>query len=126
MDMKSRVFVVQEPIALRNNRPSPRFSLDPAKEFGELVFLLDWSEIKGSMSGVESEVMWKLRERLAGFCDDDYILMTGDWGAMALSCMIAAEINDGRARCLQWEQNARKYRVVELDMNSPPRRIGEQ
>lgn len=123
--MKSRVFVVQEPMMLLNNRLTPRFSLDPAREFGELVFLLNWSEIKGSMAGVESDVLWKLRERLNGFSDNDYILMTGDWGAMALSCMIAAEKNDGRARCLQWEQTARCYRVVELDLNSPPRRIGE-
>jgi hypothetical protein len=105
---------------MRHGRPAARFDLSPAEEFGQTVFLLDWSDTRSTMCGKESEVLWMLRERLADFCDEDYLLMTGDWTAMALAVTLALEINDGRAKCLQWNRGNRAYDVVKLDLNAQP------
>lgn len=119
----SRVFVVQEPIVKRHGRPARRFSLAPAEEFGELVFLLDWSETRGLGANggtTEAVILWKIRERMEGFdADQDYILMTGNWTAMAMAVALALEMSGGYVRCLQWDRDD-GYRTVTIDMNVPP------
>jgi hypothetical protein len=115
----ARVIVVQEPLAMRNGRPAPRFDLTPAKKFGDVEFLLDWSETT-DLRGKEAELIQKLRQRLDGFSDRDYILFSGDWAAMALAVTLALEINDGRAKCLQWDRDTREYRILQLDLHQPP------
>lgn len=113
------VYVVQEPMVMRNGRPSKRFDMTPAERFGEVRILLDWSDTR-SLAGKEAEVMWTLRERLADFSDQDYVLMTGDWTAMALAVSLALEINDGRAKCLQWNRDDREYSIICIDLNAQP------
>lgn len=120
----SKVFVVQEPITRRHGRASRTYSLAPAEKFGTLVFVLDWSELQGLGRGggeAEAEVLWKIRHRLEGYCPDhDYILMTGNWFAMALTVSVALEMTGGKVRCLQWDKVVGKYQVLPIDINAPP------
>ena len=113
----SKVYVVQEPMMIRHGRPALRYSLDPAKVFGEIIFLLDWSDTKGL--GVEKdkplEILDKLWHRLKDYQNGDYMLMTGNWTAMALAVHVALEVNDGQVTCLQWDSADSEYRVIELD-----------
>ncbi len=122
--MSGKVFVVQEPMTRMHGRVRRTYSLAPAEEFGALVFVLDWSETRDLGKGdgaAETEVLWKIRQRLEGYCpDEDYILMTGDWFAMALTVSVALEMTGGRARCLQWDKVDGKYRVLVIDINAPP------
>lgn len=119
---QSRVYVVQEPIAKRHGRPARRFSLAPAEAYGELRFVLDWSDTRGlgdSGGKVEREILWKIRRAMDDYTEDDYILMTGNWTAMALAVAIALEVTGGRVRCLQWDKDD-GYKVVVIDINAPP------
>lgn len=119
----SRVFVVQEP--LRHSAAvggvRPLFDLAPANKFGEIVICLDWSDTR---HGFEcDDLLWKLREALQGFDDDDYLLMTGNPTAMALAALVASEINDGRIRLLVWTKegpHSGHYRVADIDLNAQP------
>ncbi len=118
-----KVFVVQEPGIRRHGRVGRRYSLKPAEKFGALIFLLDWSETQdlGTEVGAETNVLWKIRHRLEGFhADRDFILMTGDWTAMALAVAVALEMSEGKINCLQWDKDDRDYRVIPIDINAAP------
>ena len=116
---ESKVFVVQEPMMMREGQPHPRFSLDPAREFGELVIVLAWSDTKKLKEGGERDIRWKIRHTLEDFTEDDFILMTGDWSAMALV------VHDALLHCdvvklLQWDGKEREYHIITIDQKEGP------
>jgi len=122
----ARVFVSQQ--TLRKSEATGEMVqfpvLRPAERFGEIVFLLDWQE---AMDLSEEESIWKIRRRLADYSDDDYLLPLGSPASMVLSALLAAEVNDGRLKILQWDRDNRTYEVKKIDVNAQPVniRIGE-
>jgi hypothetical protein len=115
----SKVYVVQDPMIMRDGRPERRFSLVPAEEYGELVFLLGWNDTRGLgiKPGAERRLYRTLRYNLRDFNDSDYLLMTGNWTAMAMAVVCALEHTRGFVSCLQWDQEDREYRVIAIDVN---------
>lgn len=118
-----RVFVVQEP--LRHSKAvggvRPLFDLSPAREYGELVTCLDWSDTRHGFDC--DDLLWKLRTALRSFGPDDYLLMTGNPTAMALAALVANENCDGRLRLLVWTKEGPTegyYRVAEIDLHAQP------
>jgi hypothetical protein len=116
-----RVFVVQEPL-YKDNRSGEirsKFSLDPAKNFGELVYILNWSD--PSELSVQ-QMVWKVRRELQGFTEHDYLLMVGNPTAMALSAVIAAEHTGGILKLLYWDnvRGGGVYRAETVDVNAQP------
>jgi hypothetical protein len=104
---------------VRHGNVSRRFDLSPAEEYGKIHFLLSWNDTKDLDA---SALLWMIRDRLNEqvFTRGDYILMTGDWTAMALTVHLALEATEGYVQCLQWDKRERKYHIVEIDMNAPP------
>lgn len=118
----SKVYVVQEPLQMRNGRPGKRYSMKPAEEYGEIVILLDWSDTRDmTESGSADDVLWMIRSRMSEFNHkSDYVLLTGSWVAMSLAIYVAGEKGDGTVRCLQWDRDLASYRVITVDFYAPP------
>ena len=107
---------------MRHGSPARKFDLSPAEKFGELVFILSWNDTAAIAQNVDS-VVSKIGQRLQaqGFDPgDDYVLLTGDWVAMAATVAIALELGDWKSpvNCLQWDREARRYEVVPLDLRA--------
>jgi hypothetical protein len=111
----SRVFVVQEALKQGVAGPRPVVDISPAAKYGELVYLLNWSDAKLKNPDAVASTLW---QKLSTFSDDDYLLMVGSPTAMALTAAIAMDINNGRARLLMWDRDDRAYRVVPIDLDA--------
>ena len=113
----SIVYVVQEPLKKTKDGVKPRIDLTPAESFGQLVYLLGWSDTRNLS---REQITWKLRGGLRSYGDADYILPLGSPSVMGLAISIAAENNDGRVRSLEWDNVTGGYRVVSDDLNCQP------
>ena len=58
----------------------------------------------------------KLNQKLARFCDDDYLLLAGDPVAIALAAAIAARFNNSKVKMLKWDRLLEKYFPLEADL----------
>lgn len=111
----ARVFITQE-VMVRS--PDGRgferkFDLTSAEQYGTLEVL-----IGSGQSAVSSvPVMRQLRERLAGFNDDDFLVMMGDPSIMAGAAMVASANNNGRVKLLKWDRRSARYIPVQLDIS---------
>jgi len=103
---RPRVYVVQQPLRLNSRGEiSPKFDLSPAAEYGEVVNLLSSSAKPFDSKAVIAE----MASKLAGYCDDDYLLLTGNPCLIGWATSIAAHHNGGRVRMLQWSGTERRY-----------------
>lgn len=111
----NRVFVSHEPMKMEHSKAVPRYDLNPAKSYGELISLLEWTEPR--------RYSWKelipiMRGRIADFSDDDYILPVGHTIAIGLAIALAAEANLGKVRVLDWDRKYHEYAVISLDLGA--------
>lgn len=111
---KGRVFVVQQHVRWDKERQElvPKFDLEPAAEYGELEFLLTPNAAPFNSAPIIRE----LREKLADFCDDDYLLLVGNPCLIGFASAVAADWNDGRVKFLQWSGKDQKYIPVEAEL----------
>ena len=109
----SRVFIVQEPMKReKDGTLVSTMDFRPALSYGELVVCLPTQ-----MSTLSTQpVVDALRRKLNDFCDDDYIVGSGDPSAIAIAGAIACEMNRGRMKMLKWDKNSRKYIQVQVDL----------
>ena len=91
-----------------------KMDLTPAKEFGELVFLIDWSSLKNGLDS--SQIYWDVRNELEneGLTEDDYFLLIGHPIAMAITFRVATELSN-RVQLLDWDRHNNQYNVVTFD-----------
>lgn len=108
----NKVFVVCEPTRIIEGVERSAMDLTPAAEFGSIEVLLPHSQ---SMLAPVPTVRL-LRQKLADFCDDDYILPVGDPVLISTVAMIAGEINNGVVRFLKWDKRLHKYFVIKVDI----------
>jgi len=94
------VFIVQEQkwVDPVDGQLKPKFDFSTATAHGQIEFLLHPS---ASPFNLEPAIA-TLQERLAGFSDQDYLLLTGNPVLLGLAVAIAADINDGDVAMLQW------------------------
>jgi hypothetical protein len=111
----ARVFLVQRP--LRKNRDTGQLeeafpNLDElASHYGTLVELLRPSAAPFNPDPVIKE----LHQKLADYCDDDYLLLAGNPMLIGMTVAIAADYNDGRVHCLQYSgRGGREGRYIPL------------
>ena len=95
----SKVYIVQN-YQTKNEHTGiyeSRYDLEPAKRWGELVFLLT-PKAKPFNSKM---IIAELKQKLADYTSEDYILPVGNpcLIAMAVSCAVE---NNGQVNLLQW------------------------
>lgn len=83
----------------------PKFDLSGASDWGDLHFLLSPNH-RPTQPIVTIE---KLRKKLRNFCDRDLLLLTGNPCFIGWATAVAADINEGRVRFLQWSSHKKKY-----------------
>lgn len=95
-----------------SRRLEAKFDLSPAKEFGELVFLLG----NGATPFSSEAPIAELSSKLADYSDDDYLLLIGNPCLIGFTVAIAADANNGRVRLLQWSGKEQRYLKVEANL----------
>jgi hypothetical protein len=100
----ARVFVIQE--------GPPTRDISGAAYYGSLETIIParWSVM------ATSKVISTLREKLRGFCDEDFLLPMGDPSIMIMAGAIAAAYNHGKVRILKWDNKAHAYIPIEANL----------
>lgn len=89
----------------------PKFDLYSAREHGDLKILLP----SGPVMMAPQPMVRRIRQDLLTFCDDDFILPTGDPIAIGIVMSIAADSNGGRMKLLRWNRNDRRYDIIKVN-----------
>lgn len=90
-------------------------NLIPAIKFGELKFLLPAG---AQITFSPGQVVNKLKIALSDFNDNDYLLLIGDPVAIGISCIFAAEWNQGKVKMLKWDRQEAMYYPIEINIHS--------
>ncbi|UQS95103.1 hypothetical protein Pam3_32 [Pseudanabaena phage Pam3] len=103
----SNVYVVQD--HRRYDRDTGQFvpvhDLTPAKQYGELKYLLSPTAAPWNPQSILPE-LWS---GLKNFCDDDYLLLNGNPILIGWATAVAADYNDGSVQLLQWNGKEGRY-----------------
>lgn len=104
---KPRVFVVQQTMRWDSNKGElvQKFDLDPAKEYGEIVYLLSPTAAPFN----PDTIMPELHAKLSTIRDGDHLLLVGNPALIGIVCAIAADYSQGNFNLLQWSGKDRKY-----------------
>ena len=106
------VYVIQEIAGTREGRP--KINIMGAAEFGTFKFLLpELSQIIFS----PGPLIYKLRQALKDFTEDDYLLLTGDPAIIGVACSLASEMTNGKYKLLKWDRQERKYYPIEINLH---------
>ena len=107
------VYITQEAVTWQNGVPVPKFDLRPALDWGETEVLLP----SGANNVVDhSGIVRVLKEKLANFGGDDYLIASGDPSMIALASAIAFQVNHGQLNLLKWERRTQSYVCVNLNI----------
>lgn len=100
-----RIFVVSE---------TGQHNITSAMNFGELDVILP-PNAQVAFSAVPT--VRRIQRKLASFTDEDYLLFIGDPTAIAIVSAVAAEVNNGRFKCLKWDKQERRYIPIQVDLH---------
>jgi hypothetical protein len=90
----------------------PQFNFKPAIKYGELRVL-----IPHGMSLLSPVPLVRtLKEKLANFSNDDWLIAVGDPAIVATASIIAAQNNHWSIKILKWDRDLRDYIPVEIDI----------
>ena len=120
MSEKSRVFIVQEPMKWDGEKRAmvSLFNFNKAAPYGELIVMLPAGQVALS----PAPTIFRLKEQLRTFCDDDYLIPAGDPSAIAMAVAIASASNNGRFKLLKYDRDAGTYIKIEVDIH---KRLGD-
>ena len=114
--MMSTVYIVQRPKYKNiDGDLVDKYDLEPAKVFGDLKELLT----PYAKPFAPKVVIKELYQKLDNFTDHDYILCIGNPILMSLSVTVAADINNGRVKLLQWQGHTEQYIPIAFDLEFP-------
>ena len=99
----SRVFVTQEPSLRVPGGWQPKFDLSPAREFGELVVMME----PGNATPDTAQECVHIMKRQV-FSDGDYLLALGDPVLIAIAAAVMSKELD-EVRMLRWDGRAGRY-----------------
>jgi len=105
----SKVYVTQLPTRRENNGWVPTVDITPAREFGEIVYLMPPGMNFPDAEMVESQ----LESSLAHFAAEDFLLPMGDPIVMVVA---AALLGAERVpfKVLKWDRITKRYQVYTL------------
>ena len=107
----STVHVVQEIPGTKEGKP--KINIIGAAEYGKFKFLLpELSQIIFS----PGPLIYKLRQELKNFSEQDYLLLTGDPAIIGVACSIVSDMTNGKYKLLKWDRQERKYYPIEINL----------
>ena len=108
----STVYVVQEIPGTKEGKP--KINIMGAATYGNFKFLLpELSQIIFS----PGPLIYKLRQALKDFTENDYLLLTGDPAIIGVACSLVSEITNGKYKLLKWDRQERKYYPIEINLH---------
>ena len=106
------VYVVQEIPGTKEGKP--KINIMGAATYGNFKFLLpELSQIIFS----PGPLIFKLRQALKDFTENDYLLLTGDPAIIGVACSLASEMTNGKYKLLKWDRQERKYYTIEINLH---------
>ena len=106
------VYVVQEIPGTKEGKP--KINIMGAAPYGTFKFLLpELSQIIFS----PGPLIYKLRQALKDFTENDYLLLTGDPAIIGVACSLASEMTNGKYKLLKWDRQERKYYPIEINLH---------
>jgi hypothetical protein len=112
----AKVYVVNEPLKYDEDRGEHvrHLNLRPARDHGELVFLLPAGQLPEDPRAVADAV----ERGLSGMTSEDFLLLVGDPRAIAIAGAVASRVCGGRFRLLHWQRDQRRYDPVDVDLGA--------
>jgi len=109
----SKVFIIQDQKQLdpRVRQAVDKFDFSDARRYGPLVMLLNHGD---STMDLDAAVA-KLRQGLAAFSCDDWLLPTGNPLFIGIAFAIAAKRTGGRLKMLQWSATHQWYIPITVE-----------
>jgi len=106
------VYVIQEIPGTQSGKP--KINIMGASKYGEFKFLLpEFSQIIFS----PGPLVYKLRQGLKDFNENDYLLLTGDPAIIGVACSIVSDMTNGKYNLLKWDKQEKKYYPIEINLH---------
>jgi len=106
-----KVYVIQEIAGTKAG--NPKINIIGASRYGEFKFLLpEFSQMIFS----PGPLIYKLRQGLKNFAEEDYLLLTGDPAIIGVACSIVSDITNGKYNLLKWDKQEKKYYPIEINL----------
>lgn len=117
----NKVYVVQHQMRWDDEKKDlvPKFDLHPAGKFGELSFLL--SPTAGPFNA--RSIIAELKEKLAKYTPDDYLLLVGNPCLIGWVVALAAKVTGGRIKLLQWSGKDGGYIEIKCTLYEDETRV---
>ena len=105
------VYVIQEVAGTKAGNPKINFM--GASNYGNFKFLLpEFSQMIFS----PGPLVYKLRQGLKNFTDNDHLLLTGDPALIGVACSIVSDITGGKYKLLKWDKQESKYYPISINL----------
>ena len=112
LSMSERIVYVIQHIA-GTQAGNPKINIIGAQKYGNFKFLLpEFSQMIFS----PGPVVYKLRQGLKNFKEDDHLLLTGDPALIGVACSIVSDITNGKYNLLKWDKQERKYYPISINL----------
>ena len=106
-----KVYVIQEIAGTKAG--NPKINIIGASRYGEFKFLLpEFSQMIFS----PGPLIYKLRQGLKNFAEEDYLLLTGDPAIIGVACSIVSDITNGKYNLLKWDKQEKKYYPIAINL----------
>ena len=110
--MSERIVYVTQHIA-GTQVGNPKINIIGAQKYGEFKFLLpEFSQMIFS----PGPLVYKLRQGLKNFNENDHLLLTGDPALIGVACSIVSDITNGKYNLLKWDKQERKYYPIKINL----------
>jgi len=110
--MSERIVYVIQHIA-GTQAGNPKINIIGAQKYGKFKFLLpEFSQMIFS----PGPLVYKLRQGLKDFNEDDHLLLTGDPALIGVACSIVSDITNGKYNLLKWDKQERKYYPIAINL----------
>ena len=112
LSMSERIVYVIQHIA-GTQAGNPKINIIGAQKYGIFKFLLpEFSQMIFS----PGPLVYKLRQGLKNFKEDDHLLLTGDPALIGVACSIVSYITNGKYNLLKWDKQERKYYPISINL----------
>ncbi len=112
LSMSERIVYVIQHIA-GSQAGTPKINIIGAQKYGDFKFLLpEFSQMIFS----PGPLIYKLRQGLKNFKEDDHLLLTGDPALIGVACSIVSDITNGKYNLLKWDKQERKYYPIAINL----------